>query len=100
VSGQEERMFTSDDLDAVIIAPGITARNATDRQFFEWADALVAVEISESPEDPWTVQGRVNLCNMLYKMGIIHLTGDASQPTSGTITPTFGRTKCVDDLEK
>jgi hypothetical protein len=55
--------FTEADLDTIIIAPGVTARTATDVQFYQWADPLVAFEISESPEQPWSLQQRVNFCN-------------------------------------
>lgn len=71
--GEFEGPLTIDDLDKIIIAPGVTARSATDRQFFDWADPLVAFEISDGPEDPWPLQHRANLCNMFYRMGVIKL---------------------------
>jgi hypothetical protein len=70
------RTLTIDDLNKIVIALGVTARNATDKQFYEWAEDLVAFEVSESPEQPWHLQERVNLCNYLYKMGEITLQGE------------------------
>lgn len=74
MSEQERQPLNAADLDRIIIADGVTARSATDRQFYDWANSLeIAFDISESPEDAWPLQHRVNLCNYLYKLGEIKL---------------------------
>lgn len=60
------KVFTVDELESIIIAPGITAKNASDRQFYDWAESLSpAFEIVENADQPWPLKNRAELCSYL-----------------------------------
>jgi hypothetical protein len=77
---EEEYMpeqLTADDLDRVFIRAqvdgryrSISAREATDQQFDEWAKSRVTIRGDAAP---WDLAERADFCDRLYQQGALHI---------------------------